>query len=102
MIVIPEVLSDRQRSVCDPESRTRRLVHLPEDEHRILQQALLLHLQVDFVCLPGSFADTGKHRNAPLVRDGSLHQLHHEHGLADARPAEEPEFATPGHRDEEI
>ena len=91
---VAEVLRHRQRRQGDAQARARRLVHLAEDERGLAEDAGLLHLDHEVVALTGALADPGEHRDATVVaRDAGDHLLD-EHGLADARTAEQADLAA--------
>src|SRR5690606_39602689 len=60
---VAEVLGDGQRREGDPEAHARRLVHLAEDQGRLVEDARLRHLEVEGVALAGPLAHAGEHRH---------------------------------------
>ncbi len=54
------------------------------------------HLVVEVVALAGALADAREHREAAVRLGDVVDQLHDDHGLADARPAEQPDLAALG------
>ena len=51
--LVAEVLGHRQAGETDPQAGARRLVHLAEDQHRLVGDARLLHLAPELRCLRG-------------------------------------------------
>ena len=49
------------------QTRSRRLVHLAEDEGRLVEDTRLFHLVDQVVALTGTLADTGEHRHLSLI-----------------------------------
>ncbi|CDZ92688.1 Cellobiose phosphorylase (modular protein) [Rhodococcus ruber] len=91
---IAEVLRHGQRGQGDAHTRSRRLVHLAEDEGGVLEDAHLLHLEVEVGALTGALADAGEHRRAgELTRDTGDHLLD-QNGLADAGTTEQTDLAA--------
>ena len=61
-----------------------------------------VHLGDEVVALAGALADAGEHRHTAVVaRDPGDHLLD-EHGLADARPAEQADLAALDVRREQV
>ena len=60
----------------------------------VLDDARLDHLVVEVVPLAGALADAGEHREAAALLRDVVHELHEEHGLADAGAAEEADLAA--------
>ena len=52
---------------ADAKARARRLVHLPEDERDLVEDARLLHLEPEVVALAGALADAGEHGDAAVL-----------------------------------
>ena len=73
-----------------------RLVHLPEDHHRLVDDAGLLHLDVEVVALAGPLADAAEGREAAVLGGDVVDQLLDQHGLADAGAAEQADLAALG------
>ena len=66
------------------------------------QHARPLHLGQKLVAFPRPLADAGKDRDALVLLDHGVDQLHHQHGLADAGTAEHRGLAAGGERREEV
>jgi peptide chain release factor 1 len=99
---VPEVLGHRQRGQPDPQPGARRLVHLPEHQRGLVDDAGLGHLQEQVVALAGALADAGEHRHAAeLLRDPADHLLD-QHGLADASATEQADLAAGHVRGEQV
>ncbi len=94
LLHVTEVLRHRQRGECDAQTRARRLVHLAEDECRLVEDARLLHLDDQVVALTRALPDTGEHRDTTVVLRDTLDHLLDEDGLADARTTEEADLPT--------
>ena len=102
LLHIAEVLRHRQRRQGDAQTRSRRLVHLAEDEGGLVEDARLLHLVDEVVALTGALADTGEHRHTTVVLRDALDHLLDEDGLADAGTAEQADLATLHVRGEQV
>ena len=102
MLLVAEILGDRQRGQRHPPACARRLVHLPIDEHRAREHARALHVGQQLVAFAGALADTREDRDALVFLDHGVDQLHHEHGLADAGAAEHRSLAALGQRREQV
>ena len=92
---IAEVLGHRQARQADAQARARRLVHLAEDHHRLVDHAGLGHLVVEVVALAGALAHAGEDRVAAVLRGDVADQLLDDDRLADARAAEDADLAAP-------
>jgi peptide chain release factor 1 len=98
---VAEVLRHRQPGERDAEPRPRRLGHLSVDERGLrlprlldVDDARLLHLEPEIVPLAGALPDAGEHGIAAVIERDVVDELHDEHGLADARAAEEAGLAA--------
>ncbi len=106
---VAEMLGHGQAGQADPGARAGRLVHLAVDQ-RDLRLAEILevddagfdHLVVEVVALAGTLADAGEHREAAMRLGDVVDQLHDDHGLADACPAEQADLAALGIGREQI
>src|SRR5262249_42207050 len=78
----------------DAQSRAWRLRHLAEDKRRLLDDARFLHLVPEIVAFAGPLPHPGEHRDTAVLFGDVVDQLHDQHGLADARAAEEPGLAA--------
>jgi hypothetical protein len=94
--------TSRKRRQGDTEARSRRLVHLAEDEGGLVEDTGLFHLGDEVVALTGALADTGEHRNSTVVLRDALDHLLDEHGLADACTAEESDLSAEHVRREKV
>ena len=79
-----------------------RLVHLAEDEHRLVDDARLLHLQPEVVALAGALAHAAEGRQAAVLLRQVVDELLDDHRLADAGAAEEADLAALGVGREEV
>ena len=102
LLHVAEVLRHGQRRQCDAQTRPRRLVHLAEDERRLVEDAGLFHLADEVVALTGALADTGEHRNTAVVLGDPLDHLLDQHRLADAGAAEQADLAALHVRGEQV
>ena len=91
---VAEVLGDGERRQRDAQAHARRLVHLAVHERGLLDDARLLHLEPEVGALTGALADAGEHRHATVLGGDAVDHLLDEHGLADARAAEEADLAA--------
>ena len=91
---LAEVLRHRQARQRDAQARSRRLVHLAEHEHRLVEHARLLHLGVELVALARALADAAEGGQAAVLLGDVVDQLHDDHGLADAGAAEQADLAA--------
>ena len=64
LALVAEVFGHRQARQGDAHAGPGRLVHLPEHEHRLVDDARLLHLQPQVVALAGALADAAEGRQA--------------------------------------
>ena len=100
MLDVAEILGDGQPRQCDSQASARGLGHLAVDQRDLallevlyVDHARLLHLEPEVVPLAGALAHAGEHRVAAVLQRDVVDQLHDEHGLADARTAEEAGLA---------
>src|SRR6185436_18612608 len=91
---LPEVLGHRETGEADAKACAGRLVHLPEDEHRLVEHAGLLHLGVELVPLARTLADAAEGRKAAVLLGDVVDQLHDDHGLAHSGTAEQAHLAA--------
>ena len=92
--LVAEVLGHRQAGQRDAHARPGRLVHLAEDEHRLVDHARLGHLEPEVVALAGALADAAERRQAAVLLGEVVDQLLDEHRLADAGAAEQADLAA--------
>src|SRR5581483_5339316 len=109
LTLIAEVFRDRQPRETNAGTRARRLVHLAVDKRafRGLSAALLVHagfdeLVIEVVSFARALADAGEHRIAAVRLRDVVDELLDEHGLADARAAEQADLAAFRIRSEEV
>ena len=93
---VAEVLRHRQAGQRDAHARAGRLVHLAEDEHRLVDDARLLHLEPEVVALARALADAAEGRQAAVLLGEVVDELLDEDGLADAGAAEQADLAALG------
>ena len=94
--LIAKVLGHGQRRQRHAKTGARRLVHLTEHHHRLIDDALagvadlgLLHLEPEVVALTGTLADAGEAGVTRVEAGQASDQLLDDHGLADAGTAPE-------------
>ena len=78
-----------QAGETDAQTRSGRLVHLTVDEHGLLDDARLLHLDPEVGALAGALAHAGEHGRAAVRHGEVVDELHDDDGLADAGAAEQ-------------
>src|SRR2546428_1067684 len=100
--LVPEVLRKRETGQAHPGARTRRLVHLAENERRFVDDPRLIHFQPEAVALAGALSDAGEDAEAAMLLSDIADQLHHDDGLAYPRAAEEADLAALGEGGHEV
>ena len=68
----------------------------------VTDDARLEHLAQQVVALASTFADAREHRKAVVSFGDVVDQLHDQHGLADARPAEQADLSSLGVRLQQV
>ena len=107
LTLIAEILGDGEAGQRDAHARARRLVHLAEHQRafrnhvrigvlRIGVDLRLDELVIEIVAFARALADAGEHRIAAVRLGDVVDQLLDEHGLADARAAEQADLAALG------
>ena len=91
---IAEVLGHRQPRQRHAQAGSRRLVHLAEDEHRLVDDARLLHLEPEVVALARALAHAAEGGQALVLLGEVADQLLDQHRLADSGAAEEADLAA--------
>ena len=94
LALVAEVLRHRQSGEPDAQPCPGRLVHLPVDERDLVDHLRLLHLEPEVVPLARALADAREDGDAAVLPRDVVNQLLDEHGLADARAAEQPDLAA--------
>ena len=109
LAAVAEILGDGEARQRDAHARARRLVHLAIDQRAfgafaaaLLVDAALDHFVIEVVAFAGALADAGEHGIAAVRLGDVVDQLHDQHGLADARAAEQADLAALGVRREQI
>ena len=100
--LLAEVLGHRQARERDAQARARGLVHLAEDEHRLVEDARLLHLEPEVVALARALADAAEGRQALVLLGDVADQLLDQDRLADAGAAEQADLAALGVGGEQV
>ncbi len=93
-LLVTEVLRHRQAGQRDAHARARGLVHLAEDEHRLVQDARLLHLEPEVVALARALAHAAERRQAAVLLGEVVDQLLDDDRLAHAGAAEQADLAA--------
>lgn len=94
MRFVPEILRNRKRGQPCPPARAWRLVHLPEYKRGAFQNAGLLQLKQKLMPLARAFANSRENRDPRMPLNSRPDQLHDQHGLANAGPAEHGRLAA--------
>ena len=102
MLLVAEILGDRQRGQRHPPARARRFVHLPIDKYRAREHARALHVGQELMAFAGALPDPREDRDPLVFLDHGVDQLHDEHGLADAGAAEHRGLAALGEWREKV
>ena len=109
VLLVAEVLGDRQAAERHAQARAGRLVHLAVDERDLRGAEVLLvddaglrHLVVEVVALARPLADAGEHRDAAVELGDVVDQLHDDDGLADAGAAERADLAALQERADQV
>ena len=102
MLNVAEVLGHGQARLRHAHTRPGRLVHLAEDERRLLDDAGLGHLRPEVVALARALADAGEDGVAAVLGGDVADEFLNEHRLADARAAEQADLAALGVRREQV
>src|SRR5262249_8235109 len=92
--LVAEILGDREARQPDAQARPGRLVHLSEDESRVLEDAGLGHLEVEVIALAGPLADACEDRVALVLARDVADQLLDQPRLAEAGAAEQSDLAA--------
>jgi hypothetical protein len=74
--------------------RPRRLVHLAEHHHGVVEHAGVAHLPVELLRLAAALADAAEQAHALVLPGHVVDELGDEHGLAHPRAAEQSGLAA--------
>src|SRR3954449_13335665 len=102
LALLAVVLRHRQAGERDAHAGAGRLVHLAEDEHRLLDDARLLHLEPEVVALARALTHAAERRQSAVLLGQVVDELLDEHGLADAGAAEQADLAALRVRREQV
>ena len=91
---LAEVLGHGEAGEADAQTRARRLVHLAEDQRRLVDDARLLHLEPEVVALARALAHAAEDREAAVLRGDVVDELLDDDGLAHAGAAEQADLAA--------
>ncbi len=61
LLLVAEMFGDGERGQPDPPARARRLVHLPENEHGLVDHTRAAHVGEQLMALARSLADAREH-----------------------------------------
>src|SRR5665647_3183495 len=100
--LLAEVLGYGEAGEADAQTRARRLVHLTEDERRLVDDARLLHVEPEVVALARALADAAEHGQAAVLRGDVADELLHDDRLTHAGAAEEADLAALHVRSDEV
>ena len=99
---IAEILRHGQAGQPHAQTHAGRLVHLPEDHDRLIDNAGLFHLAPEVVALAGALADAGKDGKAAVHGGDIADKLLDDNRLAHAGAAVSPDFTAPGERHDKV
>ena len=114
LALVAEIFGDGEAGERDAGAGARGLVHLAIDQGafgafgravmflRVLVDAAFDHFMIKIVAFAGALADAGEHRIAAVGLGDIVDQFHDQHGLADARAAEQADLAALGVRREQV
>src|SRR3954470_17805007 len=102
LALLAVVLRHRQAGQRDAHAGSGRLVHLAEDEHRLVDDARLLHLEPEVVALARALAHAAEGRQAAVLLGEVVDELLDDDRLADAGAAEQADLAALGVRREQV
>src|SRR5829696_4954240 len=92
--LVAEVLGQREGGETDPQAGSRGLVHLTEDEHRLVGDARLLHLAPELGAFAGALAHAGEDGVPAVLGCDVADQLGDNDSLPDSSAAEDAGLAT--------
>ena len=93
---VTEIFRNRQAGQRHAETGSGRLVHLAEDQRRLVDDTGLVHLVPEVVAFTAALAYPGKDRIAAVLIGDVPDQFHDQHRLADARASEEADLTAAG------
>ena len=88
--------------MSNPETRSRRLVHLTENHDRIAQDSAFFHFTVKLLAFAAAFTDAVEDAHTFMVADGIMNHFRNEHCLADTRATEKASLSRPSQRRQNI
>ena len=101
VLLVAEILRDREPGKGDAKTGAGRLVHLAVDERNLRRAQVLLvddaglrHFVVQVVAFTRAFADAGEDRHTAVQLRDVVDQLHDHHRLPDAGAAERTNLAA--------
>ncbi len=99
---VAQVLGIGQRRESDPETHTRRLVHLPENHQGARHHSRILHVVPKLMPFADALADAGKDRDPLMQANNGVHELHDQYRLANPGTAEQSGLASANERTQQI
>ena len=94
MLLVTEILRHGKSGLRHTHTRSRRLVHLSEDQSGLLQNAGFFHLAPEIISLTGTLSHTGKNRISAVLRCNVCDQLLDQDGLSYAGAAEQTDLTA--------
>ena len=101
-LLVAELLGHGQARQGDPESRSRGLVHLAEDQGGLVDHPRFMHLPEERVAFPGTLPHPGEHRVARVLLGDVADEFHDDDGLAHPGASEEPDLRALGEGADEV
>ena len=102
MLLVAEVLRHGQARQRHAHTHAGGLVHLPENQRRLVGHAGLAHLAPQVVALAAALAHAGEDRIAAVLHGHVVDQLLDQHGLAHTGAAEQTDLAALGIRLDQV
>ena len=94
MLNITEVLSHRKTRQGNTHTCAWRLIHLPIDQRRLIDNARFSHLTPKVIALTSTLTDTSEYGVTAMLSCDVMDQFHDKYGLADACAAKKTSFTT--------
>ena len=94
MLNIAEVLCHGQTGQRDTKTGPRRLIHLSEDQCRLIEDTSLFHFVNQVVTFTSTLTNASENRNTTVVLSNTLNHFLNQNGLAHTCATEEANLAT--------
>ena len=94
MLHIPEILRHSKPRLRHSHSGTGRLVHLPEDKRRVLDNTGLRHLVIEVISLTRTLSHTGKNRISAMLCCDISNQFLNQDRLSHTGTPEEADLSA--------